>query len=190
MPPVSEPSRQTNSSSSLLSVRSGGVVNVPSLGVAVAPAMGTPVNPIGRIQHLTGLPASIAGDVGPVTPTTDSQTVTPPVVQMKTEPVTDSSLLNVTRSVAVSPVTGLHVKTEGSTSAGPTITSSHSNGSVGMIVTGTGSVTATPSVYTSAVTTTASSTTMTSAGSHLGKRIRRTSTKYEDYEPPQVRSCV
>ena len=46
-------------------------------------------------------------------------------------------------------------------------------------------MTATPTAYTTAVTTTASTTTMTSgemASSMLGKRIRRQSSKYEDYE--------
>lgn len=52
-------------------------------------------------------------------------------------------------------------------------------------VTGTGSVTATPTAYTTAVATMASSTTVASgemSSSLLGKRIRRQSTKYEDYE--------
>ena len=57
-------------------------------------------------------------------------------------------------------------------------------------VTGTGSVTATPTSYTTAVTTTASTTTAVSDGRHqdssavLGKRPRKASTKYEDLEQP------
>lgn len=53
-------------------------------------------------------------------------------------------------------------------------------------VTGTGSVTATPTAYTTAVMTTATTTTSTlvgqTSGALLGKRVRRQSSKYEDYE--------
>lgn len=60
------------------------------------------------------------------------------------------------------------------------------------MVTGTGSVTATPTSYTTAVTTTASTTTATSdvhqqdALTVLGKRPRKASTKYEDLEQPST----
>ena len=61
--------------------------------------------------------------------------------------------------------------------------------------TGTGSVTATPTSYTTAVTTTASTTTATGhqdVTTVLGKRPRKASTKYEDLEQPAtpVRSLV
>ena len=53
---------------------------------------------------------------------------------------------------------------------------------LGGSVTGTGSVTATPSAYTTAVMTTATTTTTITPGQLLGKRVRRQSSKYEDYE--------
>lgn len=56
-----------------------------------------------------------------------------------------------------------------------------------VVGTGTGSVTATPTSYMTAVTTTASTTTASVMGSQdslLGKRVRKQSTKYEDYEQP------
>lgn len=55
--------------------------------------------------------------------------------------------------------------------------------------TGTGSVTATPTSYMTAVTTTASTTSASAVGSQdslLGKRVRKQSTKYEDYEQPPL----
>ena len=87
----------------------------------------------------------------------------------------------------------LQVKTEGLSTPSPlTMTDmtpqrSIDHAVVPIIVTGTGSVTATPTAYTTTVTTLATSTTsMTSQDSSgvLGKRIRRTSTKYEDFEQP------
>lgn len=65
---------------------------------------------------------------------------------------------------------------------------------LGGSVTGTGSVTATPTAYTTAVTTTATTTTNTtvgqSSGPLLGKRVRRQSSKYEDYEQQTATVCV
>lgn len=62
------------------------------------------------------------------------------------------------------------------------------------VVTGTGSITATPTLFTDAVTTMATSTTPTTGQETvLGKRTRKTSTKYdEDFEKPAivVRSCT
>ena len=55
------------------------------------------------------------------------------------------------------------------------------------IVTGTGSITATPTAFTDAISTMATSTTPTTGQETvLGKRNRRTSTKYddEDFEKP------
>jgi hypothetical protein len=64
---------------------------------------------------------------------------------------------------------------------------------LGGSVTGTGSVTATPTAYTTAVMTTATTTTSTtvgqSAGPLLGKRVRRQSSKYEDYEQQTATVC-
>lgn len=135
-------------------------------------------------------------------------------LQVKSEGVKQvESLGRLPSSLPVIP-SALEIKTEAVSTTGPSVTSpvqqrspdagitSSSAGSfvttqtVGKIdipvtVTGTGSVTATPIAYTSAVTTTASTTTMTAAqdgittgqdASILGKRIRRQSTKYEDYE--------
>ena len=67
---------------------------------------------------------------------------------------------------------------------------------VAALVTGTGSMTATPSVYTTAVMTTATTTTSVTPGQTqgqlLGKRVRRQSSKYEDYEQQTLStvSCV
>lgn len=56
--------------------------------------------------------------------------------------------------------------------------------------TGTGSVTATPTSYMTAVTTTASTTSASTQpggqDSSLGKRVRKQSSKYEDYEQPSL----
>lgn len=78
------------------------------------------------------------------------------------------------------------VKTEGYSTPSVTITSSEVLRTTTPIVTGTGSITATPTAYTTAVTTLAASTTTTTTGQEtvLGKRIRRTSTKYDDFEQP------
>ena len=56
------------------------------------------------------------------------------------------------------------------------------------VVTGTGSITATPTAFTDAISTTATSTTPTTGQETvLGKRNRRTSTKYdEDFEKPSI----
>lgn len=57
--------------------------------------------------------------------------------------------------------------------------------------TGTGSVTATPTSYMTAVTTTASTTSASLVGQDLlGKRVRKQSTKYEDFEQPMAVVCV
>lgn len=57
--------------------------------------------------------------------------------------------------------------------------------------TGTGSVTATPTSYMTAVTTTASTTSASVVGQDLlGKRVRKQSTKYEDFEQPTAMVCV
>lgn len=84
----------------------------------------------------------------------------------------------------------LLVKTEGITSASPLSVGGASRATPPTLVTGTGSITATPTAYTTAVTTSATSTTSVGvaegggigSGSVLGKRIRRTSTKYDDFE--------
>ena len=56
--------------------------------------------------------------------------------------------------------------------------------------TGTGSVTATPTSYMTAVTTTASTTSASVVGQDLlGKRVRKQSTKYEDFEQPTAMVC-
>jgi hypothetical protein len=63
---------------------------------------------------------------------------------------------------------------------------SSSASTLGCNVTGTGSVTATPTAYTTAVMTTATTTTSMTpvhlTGQLLGKRVRRQSSKYEDYD--------
>ena len=84
-------------------------------------------------------------------------------------------------------VPSLQVKTQGLSSTSPSLTGIDRTTytTVTPIVTGTGSITATPTAYTTAVTTTATSTTPTTGQETvLGKRFRRSSTKYEDYEQP------
>ena len=57
--------------------------------------------------------------------------------------------------------------------------------------TGTGSITATPSSFMTAVTTTASTTSVSLVGQDLlGKRVRKQSTKYEDFEQPMAMVSV
>lgn len=83
------------------------------------------------------------------------------------------------------------VKTEGMSSASLSLTGGLQRTTIYTtttpIVTGTGSITATPTAYTTAETTTATSTTTTTGQETiLGKRVRRTSTKYEDFEQPPI----
>ena len=145
----------------------------------------TDVCPVTPVTN-TGLSPAIAGDVGSVT-----DTVYEPIPKCTelVASVANAAILEVTKTSPTLPVAPLQIKTEGISTAGPTVTSSeqqqHSS-AASLIVTGTGSITATPTAYTTAVTTIASSTTTTTA--ELGKRIRKTSTKYEDYESqvPQV----
>lgn len=83
------------------------------------------------------------------------------------------------------------IKTEGMSSASLSLTGGLQRTTIYTtttpIVTGTGSITATPTAYTTAETTTATSTTTTTGQETvLGKRVRRTSTKYEDFEQPPI----
>lgn len=94
---------------------------------------------------------------------------------------------NLTPYTSIIDPSQLLVKTEGITSASPLSVGGANRTTPPTLVTGTGSITATPTAYTTAVTTSATSTTTgggVTGGSVLGKRIRRTSTKYDDFEQP------
>ena len=144
----------------------------------------------------THLPENVAGNVCLVTPVTSAGIAgdVAPVTDTVYEPIPKCTELVANATVSETTKTPLQIKTEGISTAGPTVTSSEQQQhttAASLIVTGTGSITATPTAYTTAVTTIASSTTTTT--SELGKRIRKTSTKYEDYESqvPQVSiQCV
>ncbi|XP_011406316.1 PREDICTED: bromodomain-containing protein 3-like [Amphimedon queenslandica] len=97
---------------------------------------------------------------------------------------------NLTSYTSIIDPSQLLVKTEGVTSASPLSVGGANRTTPPTLVTGTGSITATPTAYTTAVTTSATSTTTVggvTGGSILGKRIRRTSTKYDDFEQPLMR---
>ena len=127
-----------------------------------------------KSEGVTNLPTLPGGgaDVGAI--------VEMPGLEIKTEAVSTSGLVVTSPVERRSPDTGLSSPASGGAGV------STPGGLVGMTVTGSGSVTATPTVYTTAVTTTATTTTTPTgqegASSLLGKRIRRQSTKYEDYE--------
>ena len=98
----------------------------------------------------------------------------------------NSTPTNITYASIINP-SQLLVKTEGITSASALSVGGANRTTPPTLVTGTGSITATPTAYTTAVTTSATSTTTVggvAGGSVLGKRIRRTSTKYDDFEQP------
>lgn len=168
--------------SSLLDPKSEVVAPVSS-GVQASPSEVPATNASGKTSPcLTGLPVNVAGDVGPVTPMTDTTCEPIPKCTVLTPPTTVSDTLLVDVTTPIPSVLPLQIRTEGTSSAGPTVTTEQHGSATSMVVTGTGSITATPSAYTTAVTTIASSTTTTTADYQLGKRIRKSSTKYEDYK--------
>ena len=162
-PPLAVSSHQDTTSlpSAGLTVQSGTVTNVSSLLVKTESITAVPtLNPPAAYdpsQTLPALPHMI--EISPVAldPSVPTSLPLPPSLTLTSAPLPPLS------------------------SAPPSLTES---------ITGTGSVTATPSAYTTAVTTTATTTTSTtpgqSVGQMAGKRIRRQSSKYEDYEQQTV----
>ena len=157
-----------------LTVQSGGVTNVPSLQVKTE-----------SIQKVSSLQIA----KGTVTKVSSLQAVSTPSPETKTEAVSTTGP-TVSSPIQRSPDAGV--------SQAASFVATQTVGKLSIpSVTGTGSVTATPTVYTTAITTTASTTTMTTtssgqegaASSLLGKRVRRQSTKYEDYEQQSLIVC-
>ena len=184
-----------------LSIESGSVTSVPSLQVRTEhvskvpslDAKATPPPP--RMSAIERIAAQLQANNNNKAP------------KIKTEAVSTTGLTN-TSPTRRSPDTGTQclppsdqqAYNNGGSAAGLLVQATTNGGSfvttqtiskvnVPPTVTGTGSVTATPTSYTTAVTTTASTTT---AVSHqdtmtvLGKRPRKASTKYEDLEPPST----
>ena len=181
-----------------LTVESGSITSVPSLKV--------------RTEHVSKVPSL---DVKPTQPQQQQPRISAieriaaqlqanKAPKIKTEAVSTTGLTS-TSPTRRSPDTGTQClppsdpqDTDGggiqaTTNGGSFVTTQTiSKVNVPPTVTGTGSVTATPTSYTTAVTTTASTTTAVSEGRHqdsttvLGKRPRKASTKYEDLEQPST----
>ena len=163
--------------SSALTIQSGGTANVPSLqvqtqGITKVPSLQVKSEGVTKVTSLDNIASSL-----PVIPST---------LEIKTEAVSTTGSA-VTSPVQHSPDAGISQ----SPASSFVMTQTVHTANVPTTVTGTGSVTAIPNAYTNAVTTAASTTTTTAAqegvttcqdASILGKRIRRQSTKYEDYE--------
>lgn len=170
-----KPESVTNSPA--LTVQSGGTANVPLLqvqthGITKVPSLQVKSEGVTKVTSLDNIASSL-----PAIPST---------LEIKTEAVSTTGSA-VTSPVQHSPDAGISQSPAGSF----VMTQTVHKANIPTSVTGTGSVTAIPNAYTSAVTTTASTTTTTVAQegvttcqdpSILGKRIRRQSTKYEDYE--------
>lgn len=108
-------------------------------------------------------------------------------LEIKTEalPTLGPTLTTPTTRTSNSPVEHSPSPSNGASVTAQTLSKVNLNAS--LLGTGTGSVTATPTSYMTAVTTTASTTyapTAANQESLLGKRVRKQSTKYEDYEQP------
>lgn len=161
-----------------LTVQSGGVTNVPSLRVQT--------EGIQKVSSVQMTPGTVT-KVPSLQVVSNSKTPSP---ETKTEAVSTTSP-TVTSPIQRSPDAGV-------SQASSFVTTQTISKVDVPSVTGTGSVTATPTVFTTAITTTASSTTTTSTSSGqegsppsiLGKRVRRQSTKYEDYEQQSLTVCV
>lgn len=108
----------------------------------------------------------------------------PQNLEIKTEAVSTTGLTE-TSPIQRSPDAGLQCPVSQAANGSFVTTQTISKVNIAT-VTGSGSVTATPTSYTTAVTTTASTTTASSvhqdSGTVLGKRVRRQSSKYEDQE--------
>ena len=171
-----------------LTVESGSITSVSSLQV--------------RTEHVSKVPSL---DVKPPRMSAieriAAQLQASKAPKIKTEAVSTTGLTN-TSPTRRSPDTGTQClpPSENSGSAGTIVQPTTNGGSfvttqtiskvnVPPTVTGTGSVTATPTSYTTAVTTTASTTTAVSqqdVTTVLGKRPRKASTKYEELEQPST----
>lgn len=168
-------SESVTNTNSPLTVQSDGTANVPSLqvqtqGITKVPSLQVKSEGVTKVSSLDKIASSL-------------QSI-PSTLEIKTEAVSTTGSA-VTSPVQHSPDAGISQSPAGSFVTTQTV---HK---VNVPTTGTGSVTAIPNAYTNAVTTTASTTTTTAAQegvttcqdpSILGKRIRRQSTKYEDYE--------
>lgn len=176
---TSKPSSVPQLQTSTLQVKSGNVTNVSSLQVKTEhiasipqlpkPGAMTKLSPLERIAaqlHASKMPQNL---------------------EIKTEAVSTSGL-TVTSPDQRSPDMGSQQCLVSQAANGSFVTTQTISKVNVATVTGSGSVTATPTSYTTAVTTTASTTTASSVHqdsggtSVLGKRVRRQSSKYEDQD--------
>lgn len=182
-----------------LEVKTTGITRVPSLDSAHLPALLTSAhtnpndpslqvqkakteNTITKVSSLERIAAQLQAN----------QLLKSQTLEIKTEAVTTigPTLTTVSARSSRSPVEHTSAN-NGSSVTAQTLSKVNLNTSLKGI--GTGSVTATPTSYMTAVTTTASTTSASIVGSQeslLGKRVRKQSTKYEDYEQPTVTVCV
>ncbi len=186
-PPTVPAANNTNNGSTAtsLTIESGSVTPVPSLQV--------------RTEHVSKVPSLDAKPRMSAIERIAAQLQASKAPKIKTEAVSTTGLTN-TSPTRRSPDTGTQClpPSENGGSAGTIVQPTTNGGSfvttqtiskvnVPPTVTGTGSVTATPTSYTTAVTTTASTTTAVThqdVTTVLGKRPRKASTKYEDLEQP------
>ena len=186
-PPPTAASNNNGSTAPSLTVESGSITSVPSLQVRtehVSKVLSLDVKP--QMSAIERIAAQLQASKAP---------------KIKTEAVSTTGLTN-TSPTRRSPDTGTQClpPSENGGSAGTIVQPTTNGGSfvttqtiskvnVPPTVTGTGSITATPTSYTTAVTTTASTTTAVShqdVTTVLGKRPRKASTKYEDLEQPST----
>lgn len=172
-----------------------------TIGVRRLPPQPTPSLEV-KTERISSVP-SLTVTTGEVTKIPSLQVQTQSIKSVSSLQVRSEGVKNVTSLQGFTPLNPppLEIKTEAVTTSGPTLTmveqrspdtATSQNSSfvttqtVDQVnipaVTGTGSVTATPTAYTNAVTTSASTTSAEHEVNVLGKRIRRQSTKYEDYE--------
>ena len=170
---------QTQSSS--LQVKSGNVTNVPSLQV--------------KTEHISSIPT--IPKPGSMTKLSPLERITaqlhaskmPQNLEIKTEAVSTTGLTETSPVHRTPDDAGLQCPVTQAANSSFVTTQTISKVNIAT-VTGSGSMTATPTSYTTAVTTTASTTTASSvhqdSSTVLGKRVRRQSSKYEDQEqqPP------
>lgn len=162
----------------LSSVQAAAPNTLPPPGLTVQSGTVTNVSPLlVKTEGITAVPALGSGLSTSPSPSQNMPTI-PHTVEINPEALEPPL-----------PVFPSPLATVSSTSSTMTTTSLALEGSV----TGTGSVTATPTAYTTAVMTTATTTTSTligqSSGGMLGKRVRRQSSKYEDYEQQTAIVC-
>lgn len=169
---------------SSLEIKTEHIAAVPSLDSAQVPGLQVQSHGVTTVPSLLEVKSEGVTNVTPCLGNSiGAAKMEMPGLEVKTEAVSTSGLMATSPVERRSPDAGLGSPASNGAIATTAVSTA---GVVGMTVTGSGSVTATPTAYTTAVTTTATTTT-TSTGLEgpsplLGKRIRKQSTKYEDYE--------